>query len=101
MPEAREKLVGEMNETEFNALIEKFIERETEGTGEVPAEVLFEALPDFLAAMAESAQAVEMTGEVLGDRLVLSTPHDLPAGVREIEVRLPHVRVVVSLEPAG
>jgi len=68
MSEAREKLVGEMNETEFNALIERFIERETEGTGEVPAEVLFEALPDFLAAMAESAQAVEMTGEVLGDR---------------------------------
>lgn len=36
---------------EFNVLIEKFIERETEGTGEVPTEVLFEALPDFLAAM--------------------------------------------------
>jgi len=101
MSEASEKLVGEMNETEFNALIERFIERETESTGEVPAEVLFEALPDFLAAMAESAQDVEMTGEVLGDRLVLSTPHDLPAGVREIEVRLPHMRVVVSLEPTG
>ena len=85
MPEAREKLVGEMNETEFNALIERFIERETESTGEVPAEVLFEALPDFLAAMAESAQAVEMTGEVLGDRLVLSAPHGLPADVREID----------------
>jgi len=26
MSEAREKLVGEMNETEFNALIERFIE---------------------------------------------------------------------------
>ena len=48
MPEVSEKLVGEMNEIEFNALIEKFIGRETEGTGEVPAEVLFEALPDFL-----------------------------------------------------
>lgn len=101
MPEVREKLVGEMGEAEFNALIERFIERETEGSGEVPAEVLFEALPDFLAAMAEPAQAVEMTGEVLGDRLVLSAHEDLPAGVREIEVRLPHIRVVVSLEPAG
>jgi hypothetical protein len=49
MSEVGEKLVGEMNETEFNALIEKFIEWETEGAGEVPAEVLFEALPDFLA----------------------------------------------------
>ncbi len=47
-----------MNETKFNALIEKFIERETEGTGEAPAEVLFEALPDFLVAMAESAYAL-------------------------------------------
>ncbi|TEU19099.1 MAG: hypothetical protein E3J21_04570 [Anaerolineales bacterium] len=59
MPEANEKLVGEMDEIEFNALIEKFIERETEGTGEVPAEALFEVLPDFLAKMAESAQDVE------------------------------------------
>jgi len=41
MPEASEKLVGEMDETEFNALIEEFIGRETEGTGEVQAEVLF------------------------------------------------------------
>jgi hypothetical protein len=101
MSETSEKPVGEMNEVEFNALIEEFIEREMEGTGEVPAEVLFEALPDFLAVMAESAQAVEMTGEVLGDRLVLSALDDLPADVREIEVRLPHMRVVVSLESAG
>jgi hypothetical protein len=83
MSETSEKPVGEMNEVEFNALIEEFIEREMEGTGEVPAEVLFEALPDFLAVMAESAQAVEMTGEVLGDRLVLSALDDLPADVLE------------------
>jgi len=59
MPETSEKLVGELNEIEFNALIERFIERETEGTGEVPAEVLFEALPDFWAAMAESASLTQ------------------------------------------
>lgn len=66
---------------EFNALIEKFIERETEDTGEVPAEVLFEASLDFLVAMTESAQAVEMT-EVLGDQLVLSTSVRLGQGCK-------------------
>lgn len=49
VPALRHRLSFEMSEIEFNALIGKFIERETEGTGDVPAEVLFEALPGFLA----------------------------------------------------
>ena len=70
MPEAREKLVDEMNETEFNALIEKFIERETEGTGEVPAEVLFEALLDSLATRNKFRYSGLATGHFLSDARV-------------------------------
>jgi len=36
-----QKLIGEMSDTEFRALVEQFIDRETQGTAEAPADVLF------------------------------------------------------------
>jgi len=95
---ATQKLIGEMDDAEFDALIGRFIERETKSTGEAPADVLFEALPDFFAA-AESVQHVEVGGELRGDRLVLSVPKELPSRIQEIEVRFPTMWVVVSVIP--
>ena len=95
---ATQKLIGDMDDAQFDALIEQFIERETQDTDEVPADVLFEALPDFFAA-AEAIQRVEVGGELHGDRLVLSIPDELPARIREVEVRFPAMQVVVSMIP--
>ncbi|MGA9348545.1 MAG: hypothetical protein WBW48_07040 [Anaerolineae bacterium] len=92
-----QKLIGEMNDAEFRALMERFIERETQGTAEVPADVLFEALPDFFAAAA--IQRVEVGGELRGNRLILSIPGELPAQVREVELQFPAMQVVVSMIP--
>jgi len=85
-----QKLIGEMSDTEFRALVEQFIDRETQGTAEAPADVLFEALPDFFAAA--EIQRVEVDGELRGDRLVLSIPGELPTGVREVELHFPAMR---------
>jgi hypothetical protein len=45
-------------------------------------------------------QALDLESVIVGDRLVLSTPPGvtIPANIREIEVKLPGVRVIVSLE---
>lgn len=94
---ATQKLIGEMNDAEFDALIGRFIERETKTTGETPASVLFEALPDFFAT--EPIQHIEVGGELQGDRLVLSVPKELPSRIQEIEVRFPTMWVVVSVIP--
>ena len=93
-----QKLIGEMDGAEFDALIERFIERETQDTDEAPAGVLFEALPDFFAATG-AIQRIEVGGELYGDRLVLSIPAELPVRIREVEVRFPAMRVVVSVIP--
>jgi hypothetical protein len=92
-----QKLIGEMSDAEFRALVEQFIERETQGTAEAPADVLFEALPDFFAAV--EIQRVEVDGELQGDRLVLSIPGELPTEVREVELHFPAIQVVVSMIP--
>lgn len=92
-----QKLIGEMSDAEFRALVEQFIERETQGTAEVPADVFFEALPDFFAAA--EIQRVEVDGELRGDRLVLSIPGELPTEVREVELHFPAMQVVVSMIP--
>jgi hypothetical protein len=44
-------------------------------------------------------QALDLESVIVGDRLVLSTPPGvvMPANVREIEVNLPGIRVIVSL----
>ena len=44
-------------------------------------------------------QRIEVGGELYGDRLVLSIPAELPVRIREVEVRFPAMRVVVSVIP--
>jgi len=92
-----QKLIGEMNDAEFRTLMERFIERETQGTAEAPSDVFFETLPDFFAAA--EIKRVEVGGELRGDRLVLSIPGELPAQVREVELQFPAMQVVVSMVP--
>jgi hypothetical protein len=46
---------------------------------------------------------LELQSTLIGDRLVLSAPSRavFPANVRELEINLPAVRVVVCLEPVA
>ena len=94
-----EKRIGEMDDADFAQLVEAFVERPFGPDDEIPAELVF--------AMLDRVEAVQdilvLQSQVVGDRLVLSTPPGarVPAGVRDIEIRLPNVRVVVSLESSG
>lgn len=91
-----EKLIGEMDDEEFEQMVNAFIDRPVGPDDPIPAELVFAMLDE--AERPERALDLEST--IVGDRLVLSTPPGVtvPANVREIEVNLPGVRVIVSLE---
>ena len=44
------KLVTQISPAEFEAIIDKFIERETQDMGELPEEVFFQALRDIYSS---------------------------------------------------
>jgi hypothetical protein len=91
-----EKRIGEMDDTKFAQLMEAFVDRPSGPDDEIPAELVFAMLD-----RAELAQgSLALHSQVVGDRLVLSTPPGarVPENVRDIEICLPNVRVVVSLE---
>ena len=57
-------------------------------------------LVERLTAESPPKQVLDLESIIVGDRLVLSTPPgvSIPNNIREIEVNLPGVRVIVSLE---
>ncbi|HUV89231.1 MAG TPA: hypothetical protein VMY80_06235 [Anaerolineae bacterium] len=93
-----EELIGEMDDVKFEQMVEAFIERPAGPDDRVPAELIFAMLDK--AEQPERALGLESTLE--GDRLVLSAPPGtaVPPNIREVEVNLPGVRVIVSLTPA-
>ena len=62
---------------------------------------LFELI-DRLTEEKPPKQALNLESVIMGDRLVVSTAPGVtvPAGIRQIEINLPSVRVIVSLTPA-
>jgi len=91
------KLIGEMDDVEFEQMVEAFIERRAGPDDQIPAELVFAMLDK--AEQPERVLGLEST--LVGDRLVLSAPPGVavPANIREVEVNLPGVRVIVSLTP--
>ncbi len=91
------KLITEMSTESFDALIDAYIERETRDTGELPAPLFYHALREVFQ-VEQPGQFLTMETTVAGDRLILSAPPRtvLPDNIREVEVNLPGVRVVVS-----
>ncbi len=93
-----EKRIGEMDDAKFAQLMETFVDRPSGPDDEIPAELVF--------AMLDEAELtpgpLDLHSQLVGDRLVLSTPPGarVPESVRDIEIRLPNVRVVVSLDPS-
>ena len=90
--------IGELDDSRFTQLMETFIDRPSGPDDEIPAELVFAMLD-----RAESAQHVlSLQSQVVGDRLILFTPPGtyVPEGIRDIEIRLPNIHVVVSLKPS-
>ncbi len=89
-----EKWIGEMNDAEFEQMLEAFIDRPGLDD-QIPAELVF--------TMLDRAEQPEPTlqSAIVGDRLVLTAPlgKTVPSNVREIEINLPNVRVIVSPSP--
>ncbi|MBS1253636.1 MAG: hypothetical protein MAG451_02689 [Anaerolineales bacterium] len=85
-----DKLIGEMDDKEFKQMVEAFIDRPAGPDDEIPAELVFA----MLDRAEQSEHAMELESAIVDDRLVLST------NIREIEVNLPGVRVIVNLESA-
>jgi len=92
-----EKLIGEMDNADFKNMIEAFIERPTNLDDEVPAELVFAILEQH----EKLTHVLDLGSVVIKDRLVISaSPHaTIPANVREIELNLPHVRLIFKVEP--
>jgi len=94
-----EKLIGEMDDAELEQMIGAFIDRPASLDDKVPAELVFA----MLDKAEQPERALDLQSVIVGDRLVLSVLPGMavPANVREIEVNLPGVRVIVSLEPTA
>jgi hypothetical protein len=93
-----ERLIGEMNDLEFEQMMEAFIQRPAGLDDAIPAETVFAMLDEA----ERNGDAVSLHSTVVGDRLIVSTPRgaELPRTVREVEFNLPSIQVVVKLQPA-
>ena len=67
-----EGLLTDVSYDEFQMLINGYIERTSQQTGEMPASIFFELLFEKLAARTQ--QTIEITGRIVDRRLVLSLP---------------------------
>jgi hypothetical protein len=85
-----------MDNAEFEQMVEIFIDRPAGPDDEIPAELVFAILDQT----EQTARALALESVIIGNRLVLSTPAGttMPANVREVEVNLPGVRVIISLD---
>ena len=94
-----ERLISEIPVEEFDAIIDAYIERETQDTGELDAPLFYEALKEFLGGSATS-EATEIEGEIVNNRLVVNLPEDLESDVdmRDVAILFGNRRIVVKLK---
>jgi hypothetical protein len=72
--------ITEVSTEEFDAIVESFIERQTQDMGEIEAPLFYEALEAIFATETVS-ETVELEGQVVGSQLQLSPIHDKLPGV--------------------
>lgn len=92
-----EKLIGEMADADFEQMIGAFIDRPLKLDEEIPAELVFTMVEQH----EKSTHVLDLDSIVVKDRLVISAAPNatIPAHVREIELNLPHVRLIFKVEP--
>jgi hypothetical protein len=91
------KKIDEMATTEFNAIVDAFIERESQDCGELPANVFYDALENIFRNP-EEATTVELEAQVIGSELQFALPDIALPG---ITVHNNNVRFVVRLSPVA
>jgi hypothetical protein len=75
---SKQSLLG-MSDTEFAALVERYIERESAEPAELDADLFFDALADFVAAPLETT--IELEGEWHQGQLMLKPEEPTPPDV--------------------
>jgi hypothetical protein len=93
-----EKLLTEMSYDEFQTLIDEYIDRSSQQTGEMPASTFFELLFERLAARTQ--QTIEVIVRIVDRGLVLSVPEQesSPVQVQGNEIVVGNQRIIVRLE---
>jgi hypothetical protein len=95
------KRITDIETAEFDALIDAFIERETEDTGELQAPLFYETL-EAIFQNPTDATTVELQAQVVGSELQLALPTSTPPGVEihDNKITVNNLRFVIHLVPS-
>jgi len=91
-----------MSDADFDALIERYIERGRQGADELNADLFFDALADFVAAPTETT--IELRGEWHEGHLTLRPEGPVPPEVvvQDNRIVAPGFAFIIRVEqPAG
>jgi len=96
-----EQLITNMPTDEFDAVVDTFIERETQEMGELDAPLFYEAFKEIMASNASSAEmisTIEVEGEIVDNQLVLDLPGDLESveEMRDIAILVGNRRITIK-----
>ena len=96
----KNKRITDLETAEFDALIDAFIERETEDMGELQAPLFYETL-EAIFQNPTDATTVELQAQVVGSELQLALPTSIPPGVEvhDNEITVNKLRFVIHLMP--
>ena len=91
-----DKRLTEMSGTEFDSVIEAYIDRESQNMGEINAPLFYEALEEILAS---EPAVVELEGQIAGSQLQLHTSSNAMPGVRihDNEIVVNNIRFVIHM----
>lgn len=93
-----DQAITDMNYDEFQSVMDGFIDRSSQESGEMPASTFFELL--FAQMTERVTETIEVVGEVVNNRLVLQLPADLESTVhvKNNEILIGGQRIVVKLK---
>ena len=97
----KNKRIADIETAEFDALIDAFIERETENMGELQAPLFYETL-EAIFQNPTDATTVELQAQVVGSELQLALPTSTLPGVEvhDNEITVNNLRFVIHLMPS-
>lgn len=100
-----EKVLTDMDYNEFQALIDRYIERSSQESGEMPASSFLALL--FEKAAQRVAETIEVEGRIVDGQLVLNLParREVPIQAHGNQILVGDLRIVVTLkddaQPSG
>lgn len=94
--------IDELETTEFNAIVDAFIEREYQDCGELPERVFYDAIENIFRKP-EEAVTVEVEAQVIGSELQFALPDVALPGItiHNNQIMINNVRFVIHLLPAA